>query len=196
MTTDSRSAPAGRTADVIAAARLILERDGIDGLTMRSVAGALQIKAPSLYKHVDGKAAIEVELIAVALAEMGAALHAALGPDDGDRAGGGPVDGNPGGAIPEIGPLLTTYRRHALAHPNMYRLATTGRLPRHQLPAGLEDWAGEPFLIVTGDAHRAQALWSFAHGMVILELDGRFPNGSDLDRTWTEGAAVFERPAT
>ena len=27
--------------------------------------------------------------------------------------------------------------------------------------------------------------------MVILELDGRFPPGSDLERTWAEGAAAF-----
>ena len=180
------SARSARADDVIAAARLILERDGIDGLTMRSVAAELHIKAPSLYKHVDGKAAIEVELIGVALAEVGAALHAALGPDDGDR--------SRGGSTRQIGPLLAAYRRHALAHPSMYRLATTGRLPRHRLPAGLEDWAGDPFLIVTGEAHRARALWSFAHGMVILELDGRFPDGSDLDRTWAEGAAAFECP--
>ena len=58
-------------------------------------------------------------------------------------------------------------------------------------PDGLEDWAGEPFLLATGDSHRAQALWSFAHGMVILEIDGRFPEHSDLDRTWRAGAAAF-----
>lgn len=161
-----------RVAEVVAAARRVLERDGPDGLTMRSVAAELGIKAPSLYKHVAGKAAIEVELIADALREMGAVLHAALD----------------GGSTAE---LLAAYRRHALAHPEMYRLATRGRLPRDELPSGLEDWAGEPFFTVTGEPHRAQALWSFAHGMVILELDGRFPEGSDVDRTWAEGAAAF-----
>lgn len=161
-----------RVAEVVAAARRVLERDGPDGLTMRSVADELGIKAPSLYKHVAGKAAIEVELIADALHEIGAVLHAALD----------------GGSTAE---LLAAYRRHALAHPEMYRLATRGRLPRDELPPGLEDWAGEPFFTVTGEPHRAQALWSFAHGMVVLELDGRFPEGSDLDRTWAEGAAAF-----
>ena len=34
-------------------------------------------------------------------------------------------------------------------------------------------------------------MWSAAHGMVILELDGRYPPGSDLDRTWRETAAAF-----
>jgi hypothetical protein len=28
--------------------------------------------------------------------------------------------------------------------------------------------------------------------MVILEIDGRYPEGSDLDRTWAAGAAAFE----
>jgi hypothetical protein len=34
-------------------------------------------------------------------------------------------------------------------------------------------------------------MWSFAHGMVILELDRRYPDGSDLDRTWRAGAEAF-----
>jgi hypothetical protein len=104
---------------------------------------------------------------------MGEALHATLAD------GGTTAD------------LLATYRHEAKAQPNLYRLATAGPLPRNRLPAGLEDWAGEPFLTVTGEPHLAQALWSFAHGMVILELDGRFPPGADLDRTWAEGAAAF-----
>ncbi|HUY30028.1 MAG TPA: WHG domain-containing protein [Acidimicrobiales bacterium] len=49
--------------------------------------------------------------------------------------------------------------------------------------------------MVTGDASLAQALWSFAHGMVVLELDGRHPPGSDLDATWRAGADAFERAA-
>ena len=89
--------------------------------------------------------------------------------------------------------MLAAYRTYARAHPNLYRLATAGPLPRGDLPAGLEDRAGEPFLAVTGDAHRAQALWAFTHGMVVLELDGRFPPGSALDRTWAEGAAAFDQ---
>ena len=162
-----------RVDDVVAAARRVLDRDGPAGLTMRSVAEELGIKAPSLYKHVADKAAIELELVAAALAEIGEALHAAL---------------SEGGTVAD---LLAAYRREARCRPNLYRLATAGPLPREQLPPGLEDWAGAPFFTVTGEPHRAQALWSFAHGMVILELDGRFPPGSDLERTWAEGAAAF-----
>jgi AcrR family transcriptional regulator len=166
-----------RAEEVVAAARLVLERDGAAGLTMRSVADELGIRAPSLYKHVAGKGAIEAMLIEAALREMGESLHTAV---------------RRPGRTGAVASLLRAYRRHALTHPNLYRLATAGPLARGELVPGLEDWAGEPFLLVTGDAHRAQALWAFTHGMVILELDRRFPKGSDLDRTWTRGAAAFD----
>ncbi len=167
----------GRAAEATAAARTILERDGGAGLTMRAVADQLGIRAPSLYKHVAGKAAIELALIEAGLAEMGDALRAALA--------------RPGRRGP-VAALLAAYRRHALAHPNVYRLATAGALPRGDLTPGLEDWAGEPFLAVAGgDEHRARALWALAHGLVVLELDDRFPPGADLERAWAEGAAAF-----
>lgn len=166
-----------RAAEVVTAARRVVERAGPRGLTMRAVADELGVKTPSLYKHVDGRPALEALLVATALVEVGGVLHEAVG----DRAGG----------PDRVAALLTAYRRHALAHPGTYRLATAGPLDRDRLPPGLEEWAGAPFFLVTGEPHRAQALWAFAHGMVVLELDGRFPPASDLDRTWTEAAAAF-----
>jgi AcrR family transcriptional regulator len=169
-----------RAAEVVAAARVLLEAEGPEALTMRAVAAAIGVKAPSLYKHLADKSALEAALVEEALLDMGAVLHAALV--------------RPGRLRP-VAALLRAYRREALEHPNLYRLATAGRLPRHALAPGVEDWAGEPFFLVTGEPHRAQALWSFAHGTVILEIDGRFPEGSDLDRTWRAGAAAFETAA-
>ena len=89
--------------------------------------------------------------------------------------------------------VLAAYRAHALDQPNRYRLATSGRLRRDLLPECLEEWAGQPFFFAAGDPYRSQALWSFAHGMVILEIDGRYPDDSDLDGTWEAGAAAFDR---
>ena len=165
-----------RAAEVVAAARSILEKEGAAGLTMRRLGDELGMRAPSIYKHFPDKAAVEVALIEEALFEVGEVLQAAVA--------------KPGrrGAVAS---LLRAYRDHCVRHPNLYRLATQGPLAREALPDGLEDWAGEPFFLATGDPYRAQALWSFAHGMVILEIDGRFPDGSDLDRTWRAGAAAF-----
>jgi len=165
-----------RATEIVAAARWLLESQGIDAVTMRALADRLGIQAPSLYKHFRDKHAIESALVEDALNETGTILHASIA--------------KPGRRGP-VAALLGAYRGLATANPNLYRLATTGPLDRDALPAGLEDWAGEPFREVTGDAHLGQALWSFAHGMVILEIDGRFPDGSDLDRTWRSGAAAF-----
>jgi AcrR family transcriptional regulator len=165
-----------RVAEVVAAARAVIGRAGLDGLTMQSVAAELRIKAPSLYKHVGGKRDIEIELIVDTLAETGEALHRAV------------VEAPPGR---RVAALLEAYRRVALAAPDRYRLATQGRLPRRELPPGLEGWAGAPFRVATGDPYRGQALWAFAHGMVVLEIDRRFADATQLDTTWAEGAAAF-----
>jgi AcrR family transcriptional regulator len=165
-----------RVAEVVAAARAVIGRAGLDGLTMQSVAAELRIKAPSLYKHVGGKRDIEIELIVDTLAETGEALHRAV------------AEAPPGR---RVAALLEAYRRAALAAPDLYRLATQGRLPRRELPPGLEAWAGAPFRLATGDPYRGQALWAFAHGMVVLEIDRRFADATQLDTTWAEGAVAF-----
>jgi len=165
-----------RVAEVVAAARAVIGRAGLDGLTMQSFAAELRIKAPSLYKHVGGKRDIEIELIVDTLAETGEALHRAV------------AEAPPGR---RVAALLEAYRRVALAAPDRYRLATQGRLPRRELPPGLEGWAGAPFRLATGDPYRGQALWAFAHGMVVLEIDRRFADATQLDTTWAEGAAAF-----
>lgn len=176
---DGRPAPTPRSARVeavVAAARVILEADGAEGLTMRRLADAVGLRAPSLYKHLAGKEEVEAALVEIALAEVGERSHRTI---------------RRPGRRGAVAALLADYRRYAVANPNLYRLATRGELPRHRLAPGLEDWAGAPWFLATGDPQRAQALWAFAHGMVILEIDRRFPPGSDLAATWAAGAAAF-----
>lgn len=143
---------------------------------MRRLGEELDIQAPSLYKHFSGKREVELAVVEDALFEMGEVCHDAIH-DPGPR---GPLAN-----------LLGAYRLGALDHPNLYRIATAGRLERDRLAPGVEEWAGNPWYVVTRDPSVAQALWSFAHGMVILELDGRYPPGSDLDAAWRAGARAF-----
>jgi AcrR family transcriptional regulator len=161
----------------VAAGRRLLETEGPSALTMRRVAAELGIQAPSLYKHLPDKASLEALLVEDGLREMGAALHASQS------------RGTPQGAVRR---LLQAYRRHALAHPALYRLVTQGPLDRASLPAGLEEWAGQPFWLAVGRRpFVAQALWAAAHGMAVLEIDGRFPDPGTLDRSWRALAAAF-----
>lgn len=166
-----------RVSEAVAVAREILEREGPEGLTMRRLAEAMGIRAPSLYKHVESKEELEALLIVDIFREIGGVFHDAVA-----RASKG---GSKKKALTELG---RAYRRWALAHPHLYRLMTGGPLPRERLPEGLEAWAGEPVVIaVQGDPDRARAAWAFAHGMTILELDGRFPADADLGAAWASG---------
>ena len=161
-----------RADEVVAAARRVLERDG---RTAHHDRGGRRAGHPglSLYKHVAGKAAIEVGLIDVAGGD-GPGLHGVL---------------RRPGRRPPLVALLDAYRRHALTHPNLYRLATAGRCPGRRSPRA-EDWAGEPFLTVTGDAHRLRPCGPRPrHGDPRARRP--LPRRLDLDRTWARGAAAL-----
>jgi AcrR family transcriptional regulator len=186
----ARTERSARAHQVVAAARKVIEAEGRPALTMRRLGDELGIRAPSLYKHFPDKAAVELAVIEDVLAEVGAALHATLAHPLEPVGPTGP-DGLGGGGRSAVERLLGCYRRYGLSHPHLYRLATSGPLVREALPEGLDEWAGQPFFLATGDPHRAQALWSLAHGMVILEIDGRYADPSQLDRTWSAAADAF-----
>jgi AcrR family transcriptional regulator len=191
-----------RAREVVAAGRLLLEDEGAEALTMRRLAERVGIRAPSLYKHFPDKAALEAAIIAAGLEEAAAAFEAAVDATGLEEAGAAleaAVDaaGDPprpvaaADAGEALAALAAAYRRFALDHPHLYRLMHNGPLPRQQLPSGLEDRAAAPVLRVAGSQARARALWAFAHGMVMLELDHRFPPDADLDAAWRAGIAAF-----
>ena len=137
------------------------------------------MRAPSLYEHVPNKEALEVALISDGFREWAELAEDAI------RASADP--------LVAIG---RAYRRYATTHPHLYRLMTERPLPRERLASGVEERAAQPLVdAVGGDADVARALWSFVHGMVILELNNRFPESSDIDAAWTRGLAAFHGEA-
>jgi AcrR family transcriptional regulator len=168
-----------RARQIVAAARELLEQEGGAALTMRRLAERLGIRAPSLYKHLPDKVALEAAIIATGFEDTAAVLEAALEVAVAE------------GAEP-LAALAGAYRAFALDHPHLYRLMTDQPLPRHRLPVGVEDRAAAPLLRAAGDLDRARAAWAFAHGMIMLELAGRFPPGADLDAAWRQGITAFQ----
>jgi AcrR family transcriptional regulator len=172
-----------RQAQIADVARALLDAEGPQALTMRRVASVLGIKAPSLYKHLPDKAALEALVVAAGFAELAGTLAAAAVGSDG--AGGG-----------RLAAIASAYRVYAVAHPHLYRLMNYQPLRRDLLPGGLEARAAQPLAEAAGyDEARARAMWAFAHGMVSLEIDGRFPPQADLDEAWRAGLAAFAPPA-
>jgi AcrR family transcriptional regulator len=168
MTPDSAANPpielSPRAREIVAAARALLEEEG--EISMRRLADRLGIKAPSLYKHLPGKEAVEAAIMSEAFAEAAERFEQAA-------------------SLQELG---AAYRAYALEHPHVYRLLFQGRLPRERLAPGAEERAAAPVIrLAGGDPDRGRAIFAFAHGMVILELDGRFPDDADLDAAWAAG---------
>lgn len=67
-------------------------------------------------------------------------------------------------------------------------------LLRDRLSPGVEQAAAAPLLAAVGGDHvQARALWGFAHGLVDLELAGRFPPGTNVEAAWAAWLLAFER---
>ncbi|MGC0421259.1 TetR/AcrR family transcriptional regulator [Embleya sp. AB8] len=180
-----------RAREIVAAARELLEGEGPEALSMRRIAERVGIKAPSLYKHFSDKSAVESALVAAAMTELAEALEAVEAAGAAEAAGAGSGAGvGLGGDL--IGALAGAYRAYALAHPHLYRLMSGQPLDRAALPEGLEERTAGPLVrAVGGDGDAARAVWGFAHGMVVLELAGRFPPDADVAGTWARGCAAF-----
>jgi AcrR family transcriptional regulator len=165
-----------RAREIVAVARGVLEREGPDALTMRRIADVLGIRAPSLYKHVPGKEALEVAIIIAGFEEAAAAFEAATE-----------------GATEPLAAFVGAYRAFAHGHPHVYRLMTDRPLPRADLPPGLEERTAAPLRRATGSPARARAAWAFIHGMVLLELTDRFPKDGMTEQAWRAGIAAMQR---
>lgn len=171
-------------AQIVAAATAILERGGLDAVTMQAVATAVGVRAPSLYKRVRSRDAL-VGLVAEAVAgDLGAALDAAAAEPAVTR-----------DRRARIEAFAHAVRGFAKARPEAYALLFA-RLPESAQPdpAVLAGSIAQ-VLRVTGEAageeralDAARTLTAWVHGFVSMELAGRFRMGDDLDRAFAFGA--------
>ncbi|WCB92110.1 hypothetical protein DSM104299_00795 [Baekduia alba] len=170
----SAAAPSGRRAQIVSAARRLLEDDGPEALSMRNVAAEIGIRAPSLYEHVADKRALESAIIAAGLHEQGVALRAALEAD---------------GRADPLTAITQAWRRWAHEHPHVYGLIYARDLDRSDDAVATEElFAGAPLReMCGGDLVTARVIWAFAHGMVNLELTDRFPPQTDVEALWVRG---------
>jgi len=165
-----------RAREIVAAARELLEDEGAAALSMRRIADRIGIRAPSIYKHLPDKQALEDALISEGFAEWAELAEQALGAGD------------------PLTVLGHVYRTFARSHPHLYRLMTEHPLRRDKLSPGVEARGARPVIEAVGrDPDLARALWAFAHGMVVLELNDRFPPDADLDAAWRRGLEAFRR---
>jgi AcrR family transcriptional regulator len=162
-------------AAVVEAAAEIADADGLEAVTLSSVAVKLGVKPPSLYAHVAGLPDLKRRLAAQAAAELAEALTPAVA----GRAAGD--------ALRETG---RAYRRWALAHPGRHAALQFVRVD--EAPAA--ERAVELMVSVMrgyaleGDAaiHAVRAMRAAIYGFVTLESEGGFgiPLATDDSFEW------------
>ena len=152
------------------AALQIIEREGVEALSLREVARRLGVSHQAPYKHYESRDHILAEVVARAFAEFGAHLDA--------RARGAT-------AQEDLASLGRAYLAYASAHPLQYRLMFGTALPdpaqhpammreaRHAfslLREGLARTAAERGVRLEGDALDRDALfvWATMHGLASI----------------------------
>jgi AcrR family transcriptional regulator len=165
-----------RTA-VLAAAEAIIEREGIDALTLRAVARAVGVSHTAPKNHFGDLEGLLSELAAVGYRRYGKALAAAM-----DAAG---VD--PRARMRAMGRAYVGFARQ---HPGLFllmfrseRLDMTRPALREAIEAAraaLRSAAASSATVKPSTplqaAARATASWSLVHGFAMLLLDGRLKN--------------------
>ncbi len=177
--------PAQTNADAITdAVRALIERDGVEALSLAKVAGALNITAPALYRHFANKTALLRAVNTHTLHSLMHALEVATPPD----------------LPPQEQMFLKAlaYRDHALAHPTTYSLLFSTAQPDAQPDAAASERLALPLQALmadlSGDENALTALrglLALLHGFVSLEIAGQFRRGGDLGEAFTQALAVY-----
>jgi AcrR family transcriptional regulator len=163
---------------VVGAAAELADEVGLANVTMGLLAERLGVRAPSLYKHVDGQADLTRRIAVLAVTELGDELRDALQGRAGRDA---------------LSAAAHTMRAYVIEHPGRY--AATVRLD----PQGPDDPLGPAALrsleslaaVVAGydlDAtdtiHALRMLRSLFHGFALLEAGGGFQMDTDVDASF------------
>lgn len=164
---------------VVEAAAEIADRDGLDALSLASVASALEVRSPSLYNHVDGLAGLRRQLSIHASSLLAAEVSDGITGLEGAEA---------------LRAIAEQLRSFAQRHPGLYdsflpaptaeqdpELAAAFAEPASVVGSVLADMGIDPATVIP----LIRALRAAVHGFVHLELHGGFGLPDDTDDSFT-----------
>lgn len=166
---------------IVIAARDLLETEGLTGLTMQAVAQRVGVRAPSLYKRVQGRDHL-VRLVAEAtLTELALRLDSAT----------------------TVAEIVDGYRAFSHSRPAAFQLCMgPGALP---LVSDGSYWQAASAAVIrisgklAGADHALEAartVTAWAVGFITIELNSGFNLGGDIDRAWEFGRASITESIT
>jgi AcrR family transcriptional regulator len=165
---------------IVAAARTLLEEEGLEAVTMARVAAHVGVRPPSLYKHVRDRAELLDAVAADAAGELGRVLAGAAD----------------SGADPEarVAALAHAYRAFAHRAPRAASILFTDLGHGTGAPLEVAAEAARPVVeaaaALVGPAEAlsaARVLTSFAYGFTSMEGAGAFRLGGSVDDAFRLG---------
>lgn len=150
---------------ILSEARVLLELEGLPGLTMRALARRLGVSAPSLYFHVESREDLIRQVTAEGFAELGRRM---------DEVGS---VGDPSARALLLGQVYITF---AETHPQLFTLIF-GPCEESAIDPAIGARAAAPLLAVAAELvgpdsalALAAGLWSLVHGYTVLRLAAQF----------------------
>ncbi|MEO0564252.1 MAG: TetR/AcrR family transcriptional regulator [Chloroflexota bacterium] len=168
---------------IIETAREMIELHGSNAVTVRLLAKAIGVKAPSLYRHIKNKDELLIAVNEVTITELIAVMMEAV---EGDA----PL-------VDRLVHVALAYRQYAHDHPRCYGLAMGGdpeTMPDNDLRLQLVLPLQALFVQLTSEDDSLVALrsvFAFLHGWVSLEISQQFQRGGDLDAHFEHGFRAF-----
>jgi AcrR family transcriptional regulator len=167
---------ADREHRIVAAARVVAEREGWDAVTIRRLADEIEHSQPVLYSHFENRDAIVAAVAVEGFREFAGALREAAHESTGRR-----------NALKNV---AMAYLAFALRHPALYEamfirptnLRFAQAETRPELRAAFEALSAvvKPFCV---DAETAtETFWAALHGLYVLERSGRTRPSARVER--------------
>jgi AcrR family transcriptional regulator len=148
------------------AARQILEEEGLEALSLRSVARRAGVSHAAPYRHFPSREALLAELAVDGFRELREEIAKAAAVP---------------GAMPDrIARVGAAYARFAARHASLLRLMFSAEFPnRAQIPALAEatESIGQEIGAVLGDPILGLAVWGAVHGLTMLSIDNMIDLG-------------------
>jgi len=160
---------------IVAAARVIAEREGWDAVTVRRLAEEIEYSQPVLYSHFENRDAIVAAVAVEGFRELAVALREAARGSTGRNA---------------LKNVTIAYLAFALRHPAVYEamfiLPTDLRFAeaetKPELRAGFESLAAVVTPFCANVAVVTETFWAALHGLAELERSGRIRPGARGER--------------
>ena len=163
---------------VVTTAEDLADEVGLARLTLAELANRLDVKLPSLYKHIDGMDGLQRAISARAKLELADVLGRSAVGRSRDEA---------------VQSMAAAYRSWAAEHPGRYAATVRAAVPGDE--AGESAGASAIAIVLdviagytlagTDAIDAARAIRSALHGFITLEADGGFGLPADVDRSFS-----------